>query len=101
MTANTNVPRMSLPSNAPLRCAAVGLGWVTVNRHIPWLSRTAGAEVVGAVDRDTERVRRAQREFRIRLGAAASRVDDIDWLSEIDAVTIGTAPMRHFALARP
>lgn len=91
---------MSTSSGAPLRFAAIGLGWVTLNRHIPWLRRTPGAEVVGVVDRDSERVARARRDLRIRLGAVASRVADIDWLSEIDAVTIGTAPMRHYTLAR-
>lgn len=91
---------MSMPSNACVRFAAVGLGWVTLNRHIPWLGRTAGAEVVGAVDRDGDRVSRARRAHGIRLGAVASRAADIDWLSEIDAVTIGTAPMRHYELAR-
>ena len=37
---------------ATVRFAAVGLGWVTTHRHIPWLGRTPGAQLVGVIDRN-------------------------------------------------
>jgi len=37
--------------------------------------------------------------FHLRRGAAATGPADIEWLNEVDAVTIGTPPQTHHALA--
>lgn len=82
-----------------VRFAAVGLGWVTTHRHIPWLGRTAGAQLVGVVDRRAERVDSVQARLKLPHGAVSSNPDEVAWLDDIDAVTIGTSPMTHHAVA--
>lgn len=82
----------------PLRVAVIGAGWVTSNRHLPWLKRTEGVEVVGVIDRDDAHVARAQRRFGIPHGAVAERAAEVPWLDLVDAVTIGAAPMAHHEL---
>ena len=82
-----------------VRFAAVGLGWVTTHRHIPWLERTAGARLVGVVDRRAERVDSVQARLNLPHGAVSSNPDEVTWLNDIDAVTIGTSPMTHHGLA--
>jgi scyllo-inositol 2-dehydrogenase (NADP+) len=83
----------------PIRFAAVGLGWVTTHRHIPWLRRTTGAQLIGVIDRRADRVTKATAEFGVSLGAVSSDADGVPWLDDIDAVTIGTSPMSHHAVA--
>src|SRR5689334_9052886 len=82
-----------------LRVAAVGLGWVTLNRHLPWLRRDRRVRVVGLVDRRAERVEAAARRFGIGRTAVATGPDGVPWLDEVDAVTIGTPPRTHAALS--
>lgn len=82
----------------PLRVAAVGLGWVSTNRHIPWLKRTAGVEVVGVIDHYPERVAAVQRKFELRYGTVAHSSRDVPWLDLVDAVTIGASPDAHYPL---
>jgi len=83
----------------PMRFAAVGLGWVTTHRHIPWLGRTSGAQLVGVVDRRAERVRSVRDRLDLHYAAVSSEADGVPWIDDIDAVTIGTSPMSHFAVA--
>jgi predicted dehydrogenase len=87
------------PQPPPIRFAAVGLGWVTTHRHIPWLRRTQGAQLVGVIDRKTDRVTRVTAELGLTLGAVSSDADGVSWLDDVDAVTIGTSPMSHHAVA--
>jgi scyllo-inositol 2-dehydrogenase (NADP+) len=82
-----------------VRFAAVGLGWVTTHRHIPWLGRTAGAQLVGVVDRRAERVDSVRARLNLPHGAVSSSADEVPWLDDIDAVTIGTSPATHHAVA--
>ena len=84
---------------ATVRFAAVGLGWVTTHRHIPWLGRTAGAHLVGVVDRRAERVDSVRARLNLTRGAVSSSADEVAWLDDIDAVTIGTSPATHHAVA--
>ena len=84
---------------ATVRFAAVGLGWVTTHRHIPWLGRTSGAQLVGVIDRQPERVDNVAARFALTHRAVSSDADGVAWLDDIDAVTIGTAPMSHHAVA--
>jgi predicted dehydrogenase len=83
-----------------LRVAAVGLGWVTLNRHIPALRRSHDVEVVGVIDPRPERVSATAKRLKLRA-AVGSGPGDIEWLDEIDAVTIGTPPQTHAEIARP
>jgi predicted dehydrogenase len=83
----------------PIRFAAVGLGWVTTHRHIPWLRRTPGAQLVGVIDRKPDRVSRVSADLGLSLGAVTSDADGVPWLDKVDAVTVGTSPMSHHAVA--
>jgi scyllo-inositol 2-dehydrogenase (NADP+) len=100
MLLRPSAPRTRIAAPATtVRFAAVGLGWVTTHRHIPWLGRTAGAQLVGVVDRRAERVDSLRARLNLPHGAVSSNPDEVTWLDDIDAVTIGTSPMTHHALA--
>jgi len=90
----------SRPDMGSLRVAVVGLGWVGTHRHLPWLKRNPGVEVVGVIDHTPARVERAKALFRVREGAIAEGPHAVTWLDDIDAVTIATPPATHVALAR-
>jgi predicted dehydrogenase len=78
-----------------IRIVAVGCGWVTLHRHIPAIRSNPAYELVGVVDRDAEKARRSARELNV---AHATALDD-SALGGFDAVSIGTAPTAHHALA--
>jgi predicted dehydrogenase len=74
---------------------AVGCGWVTLHRHVPAIRANPAYRLVGVVDRDEGKAQRAARALRV---AHAAALDD-PALGEFDAVSIGTAPTAHHALA--
>lgn len=78
--------------------AAIGLGWVTQNRHLPVMKRDRRIEVVGVIDRQPGRARSVAGRIGCRHSAEAERLADVPWLDEVDAVTIGSAPFSHHAL---
>jgi predicted dehydrogenase len=82
-----------------VQIAAVGLGWVTTNRHIPAIRRCRHAKLVGLVDHQPGRSERIARELGVPLFATATNASEVQWLDRIDAVTIGTPPRTHHALA--
>ena len=82
-----------------IRVAAIGLGWVAQNRHLPALDRLSRFEVVGVVDRREGRAADTAAGRRYRHHACTATLGDVDWLDQVDAVTIATAPMAHHALA--
>jgi scyllo-inositol 2-dehydrogenase (NADP+) len=75
------------------------MGWVSTNRHIPWLRRDPRVRLVGVIDRCPERVRSVARRYGIPRTAVAQVPEDVPWLDEVDAVTIGTPPRTHASLA--
>ena len=81
-----------------LRVAAVGLGWVTQNRHLPTMSRQTNIDLVGVIDRHPGRAAEVAKRFGLRRSAEVSHLADIDWIDEVDAITIGTAPFSHYDL---
>lgn len=83
-----------------LRVAAVGLGWVTLHRHLPAMRRNPGFEIVGVVDRHAARAQGVAAKHRIARHHAGERLADIPWLGEVEAFTIGAAPGAHAALIR-
>ena len=83
-----------------VRVAAVGLGWVALNRHLPVMDRNRGFEVVGVVDRAPGRAAEVAARRAYRRHACAASLKDVAWLDEVDAVTVATAPMAHHALIR-
>ncbi|BCB77918.1 hypothetical protein GCM10022251_37670 [Phytohabitans flavus] len=77
------------------RVAVVGAGWVTVNRHLPSLSRHPGVRVVGMVTPEPPQVSRAELARRHGLTRYGATLDE-PWLrDEVDAVVIGTPPDTH------
>lgn len=83
----------------PLRVAVVGLGWVGVKRHLPWLKRSRDVELVGVIDHNFARVDQARTRFTIPRGAVAESPKEVPWLDQVDAVTIATPPASHASLA--
>ncbi|HXQ13454.1 MAG TPA: Gfo/Idh/MocA family oxidoreductase [Caulobacteraceae bacterium] len=82
----------------PVRVATVGLGWVALHRHLPVMKRSRRFEVVGVIDRAPGRARAVAAERRLAHSAEASSLAGVDWLDQVDAITVATAPMGHAAL---
>jgi scyllo-inositol 2-dehydrogenase (NADP+) len=78
-----------------LKVACMGLGWVTQNRHIPALRRHPGVQLVGVIDRSEDRAR----EVANRLGVSWATTLDAPWMAPVQALTIGTPPDSHHAIA--
>jgi scyllo-inositol 2-dehydrogenase (NADP+) len=83
-----------------VKIAVVGCGWVARARHLPVLTRNPAFDVVGVLDRNGERAERTARQFGLRRHAQGQTLGDADWLDEVDAVTVATSPMAHFALVK-
>jgi len=76
----------------------VGLGWVGTARHLPTISNESGLRLVGVADRQGDRARAvAGKAGQIRASEAAA-IGDIDWIDEVDAISVATAPMAHHDL---
>lgn len=86
--------------NTRLKVAAIGLGWVTQNRHLPVMTRNPRIDVVGVIDRHPGRARDVAAKFGIPRVAEAGDLGDVDWLDQVDAITIGSAPFSHHALMK-
>lgn len=82
----------------PLRVAAVGLGWVAQNRHLPVMDRSDRFDVVGVIDRVEGRAAAIAAKRGYPRHSRAGSLDEVDWLDEVDAITVATAPMAHFSL---
>lgn len=87
---------MAIDVNRCTRVAAVGLGWVTQNRHLPAMDRSSRFEIVGVIDRHAGVASEIARQRSYRHWAQTDRLDAVDWLDEVDAVTVGTAPLSHY-----
>lgn len=82
-----------------LRVAVVGLGWVATHRHLPALLRNRDIEVVGVIDRDAAKAKAVAAQFRIgRCAGTPGSPGDVEWLEQVDAVTIAAPPTAHHAL---
>ncbi|QAY76982.1 Gfo/Idh/MocA family protein [Sphingosinicella sp. BN140058] len=80
---------------APLRTAAVGLGWVTQARHIPAMRRNPRYELIGVVDRAPGRAKALASKLGCPNHAETGDLSAVSWLDQVDAITVGTAPMTH------
>lgn len=92
--------RIEARRDGRLRVAAVGLGWVTLQRHLPAMRRSRAFEVVGVVDRRPGHARAVADSLGLRHHHTGERLADIAWLEEVDAFTIGASPGAHAALIR-
>lgn len=85
-------------SKPPIRIAAVGLGWVSQNRHLPAIAANrARYELAGVVDPNLERAQSIAARYRTRA-AAARTLADVAWLEDVDAIMVGAPPFAHAAL---
>ncbi|HKM64172.1 MAG TPA: Gfo/Idh/MocA family oxidoreductase [Acidisphaera sp.] len=93
-------PTAAFPSRAkaPVRVAAIGLGWVCTHRHLPVMDRSRAYDVVGVIDRHAGLAASVARQRGYRRYAQADRLSDVAWLDEVDAVTIAAAPTSHAGL---
>jgi scyllo-inositol 2-dehydrogenase (NADP+) len=83
-----------------IRIGVVGLGWVGQARHIPTIMSDPRLRLIGVADRQEDRAQLvAARHDGVR-GSAASRLSEIDWIGEVDAISVATAPMAHHGLVR-
>ena len=81
-----------------IRVAAVGLGWVALHRHLPVLDRSEEFEVIGVIDHTPGIAKKVADRRGYPRFAETSVLSDIEWLSEVDAITVATAPMSHFSV---
>lgn len=82
----------------PVRTAAIGLGWVAQNRHLPVMERSRRYAVVGVIDREDGRARTVAGRRGYPRHACATKLMEVPWIDEVDAVTIATSPMSHYPL---
>lgn len=82
----------------PVRMGVVGLGWVGRARHLPTIASNANLRLVGVADRRGDRAREVANSIGGVRASKASRLSDIDWIEEVDAVSVATAPMAHHDL---
>ncbi len=87
---------MSMAAGQCTRVAAVGLGWVTQNRHLAVMDRSSRFEVVGVIDRRAGLAGEVSRQRGYRRFAQTDTLSSVDWLDEVEAITVGTAPFSHF-----
>lgn len=80
-----------------LRIGLVGLGWVGTARHLPTIAASSVFDLVGVADRSMEKADAIARKHRVRASTAAS-LAQIEWIDDVDAVSIATAPMAHHDL---
>jgi len=78
----------------PLRVAAVGVGWVSQNRHLPAVWRRAEYELVGVIDVDAGRARAVAGQYNVHH-AVTAKLAEVDWLASVDAIIIGAPPPTH------
>ena len=82
----------------PLRIGVVGLGWVGQARHLPSLAASDRFRLVGVIDRREGRAAEVAAKYKGIRSATASRLADVPWIDEVDAISVATAPMAHHDL---
>jgi scyllo-inositol 2-dehydrogenase (NADP+) len=83
-----------------IRIAVVGCGWVAQHRHLPVMDRSDRFDVLGVIDRKTNRAREVASKRGYRRHARAASLADVPWIDEVDAVVVAAAPMAHFRLIK-
>ncbi len=83
-----------------IRIGVIGLGWVSLHRHIPALLKNPAFEIVGVADRQGNKAREVADKFGFRYASEAHTLADISWLDQVDAVDVVTSPMEHYHYIR-
>ena len=83
-----------------IKVAAVGCGWVAQNRHLPVMMRDDKFDVVGTIDRKPGRAKEVARRHSLKRFAKAANLSEVQWLHQVDAVTVASAPMAHYKIIK-
>ena len=86
--------------NRKLKLAAVGLGWVTTNRHLSILDKLDVFDVIGVIDHHPSRAKEVAKKRNYKYFGHSENLEDISWLNEVDVVSIGTNPHSHYHLIK-
>jgi predicted dehydrogenase len=62
------------------------------------MDRSSQFEVVGVIDRHAGIANEVARRRGYRHWAQTDRLDTVDWLDEVEAITVGAAPFSHYAI---
>lgn len=84
----------------PVRIGVVGLGWVGRARHLTALRNSPRFRLVGVADRRPDRAREVSDMLKGIRSSEASRLAEISWIDDVDAISVATAPMAHHDLVR-
>ncbi|MBI3231169.1 MAG: Gfo/Idh/MocA family oxidoreductase [Burkholderiales bacterium] len=87
-------------STKRIRIGVIGLGWVSIHRHIPALIKNPAFEIVGVADRQGNKAREVAAKFGFRHASEAHTLADISWINEVDAIDVVTSPMEHYHYIR-
>lgn len=82
-----------------IRVACVGLGWVSLHRHVPSLKRHPEFQIVGVIDSHPGHAAAIAKHYNLPHYAETDDLRQVPWLDEVDAITISTSPMSHAPLA--
>lgn len=83
-----------------IRIAVIGSGWVSENRHLPALSGNPVFDIRAIVGRQPDKLNALARNFRIPAYYPGDISRHHQWLSEVEAVMIGTDPLSHYYVAK-
>lgn len=64
------------------------------------MGRSKGYEVVGVIDKSPGRARSVAQQRGYAHFAETDSLSDVEWLRDVDAVTVATAPMGHYAVVK-
>lgn len=83
-----------------IKIAVVGLGWVTLNRHVRAMETDPRYKIVGVIDRHPGRAERIAKKRKYEFFSETDDIDKVPWIDKVDAVTIGTAPTAHYSFIK-
>lgn len=81
-----------------VRVAAVGMGWVATHRHLTVMDRSTDFQVIGVIDRYPGRAHHIKLQHRYSRFAETADLTSVPWMDEVEAITVATAPMNHYAV---
>lgn len=82
-----------------IRIACIGLGWVSLHRHVPSIKRHPEFQLVGAIDSHPGHAAAIARQYNLKRFAETDDLAKVPWLDEVDAIAISTSPMYHAPIA--
>lgn len=83
-----------------VKVASIGLGWVTLNRHLPSMDESDLFEVIGVIDHHQGKAEYVSRKKGYLHYYETNNLEDVPWLDKVDAIVIGTNPHAHYKLIK-